>query len=84
MKTSKLIKHLSELLSEKTRNRKKQCKQLRLLLTKLRVRQKELEEKFLQSTDAEKSGRIQRDLKIIRRQREKALKLLRELQHADR
>ena len=76
MKTTKLVNRLNEFFDTKSRYRKKQKIKLKDLLRKLRGRQKKLERKLINISDEEKRNETERELKIIRLQREKALKLL--------
>ncbi len=75
MKTDKLISKLNELFDKKSRLKKKQKAKLKELLKKLRVRQKKLELKLVSADGEEGRKELERELKIIQLQREKALQL---------
>ena len=79
MKTTQLIEKLNDFFNQKSGNKKKQKAKLKDLLHKLRNKKKKLEQKLEHATEDKTIKHISRDLKVIRRQREKALKLLSDL-----
>ena len=79
MKTMKIIKKINSYFDKDSRLKNKQKKKLKELLRKLSEQQKKLEKKSALENSEQKQKEIERELKIIHIQREKALELLAEM-----
>ena len=77
MATNKLIEKLRDYMDLDRQKQKKKRDKIRSLLKKLKKKQRVLEEKLKQESGAEAQKRIKRDLKVLRAQRKKGVKLCR-------
>jgi len=77
MTTSELIDKLRGYLDLDRQKQKGKRDKLRVLLKKLKKRQRTLEEELEKAADAKKRKRIKRDLKVLHTQRRKGVKLCR-------
>lgn len=77
MTTSGLIEKLRAYLVLERRQQKDNRDKIRALLKKLKKRQSALKEKLKKDPDAKTRKRIKRDLKVLRTQRRKGVKLYR-------
>jgi hypothetical protein len=77
--TQKLIERLHDFLDLNRRKQKDKREKIRDLLHKLKKRQRELEQEFENAKAEDKRKRIKRDLKVLRAQRSKGIKLCREI-----
>lgn len=79
MKTVKLLKKVEEILNAKKSKQREEKKYLKEVLGKLKKRKHKLEEKLKTVDKASEQDRIRKDLAIIRVQRKKGLKTLKDL-----
>lgn len=75
MKTTELIDKLRGYLKLDRHKQKGKRDKIRALLKKLKKRQNVLKEKLKKAPDAKTRKRIKRDLKVLRTQRRKGVKL---------
>lgn len=78
MKTPKLLKKAEEILSADKMKQRDRKKSLKEILGKLKKRKHRLQEKLKTEKKREDRERIRRDLAVIRAQRKKGLKVLKE------
>ena len=79
MKTSKLLKKTDEILGSKKSRQRKEVKSLKELLAALKKKKRKLGEKLDEVDDDVEREHIRRELAVIRAQRHKGLKLLKDL-----
>ena len=79
MKTVRLLKKVEEILNAKKSKQREEKKYLKEVLGKLKKRKHKLEEKLKTVDKASEQDRIRKDLAIIRLQRKKGLKTLKNL-----
>ena len=79
MKRKKLLKTLGELLDRDGRKQRKHRDELEALLTKLKTKEVELEEKLLLEKDERKQMRLGRELEIVKAQHAKGAETLKGL-----
>ncbi len=79
MKTKRLLEKLALYLNADRRALLAERDSLKKVLKKLKKKERRLKEKLAAETDAERIRKIERNLKIIYVQRQKGVKLLRDL-----
>ena len=79
MKTSKLLKKTEEYLSAKKSKQRDQIDSLKKILGRLKKRKRKLGEKLKTEKNPGDLERIRKDLAVIRAQRKKGLKALKDL-----
>jgi hypothetical protein len=79
MKTSKLLKKTEELLSAKKSKQRDRIDSLKEILGQLKKRKRKLREKLKTEKRTRNLERIHKDLAVIRAQRKKGLKALKDL-----
>lgn len=79
MKTSKLLKKTDDILGSKKSKQRKEVKPLKELLAALKKKKRKLNAKLDDVDDESDRERVRRELAVIRAQRHKGLKLLKEL-----
>jgi hypothetical protein len=79
MKTLKLLQKVEEILDAKKSKQREQKKSLKEVLGKLKKRKHKLEDKLKTAGKASEKDRIRKDLAVIRVQRHKGLKTLKNL-----
>lgn len=79
MKTSKLLKRTEELLSAKKSKQRKRVDSLKELLDNLKKKKRKLKENLQAESDHDEQKRLRKELEVIRAQRQKGLKLLKDL-----
>ena len=79
MKTVRLLKKVEEILDAKKSKQREEKKCLKEVLGKLKKRKHKLEDKLKDASKASEKDRISKDLAIIRVQRKKGLKTLKNL-----
>jgi len=79
MKNKKLLEKLKDILSADRKTQLKKYKSLKIVLKQLRIEKKALEKMLSNTTDEEKRHEISSGLKVISMQRQKGLRLLKEL-----
>jgi hypothetical protein len=79
MKTPKLLKKTEELLSAKRSKQRKKVDSLKELLDKLKKKKRKLKDKLEAESDQDDQKRLRKELEVIRAQRHKGLKLLKDL-----
>ena len=79
MKTKKLLKKIEEILDAKKSKQREEKERLKEVLGKLKKRKQKLEEKLETVDKASERDRLRKDLAIIRVQRKKGLKTLKNL-----
>jgi len=79
MKTTKLLKKAEELLSAKKSKQREEKKCLKEILAKLKKRKRHLKAKLETEKKAGERERLRKDLEVVRAQRKKGLKTLKEL-----
>jgi len=79
LKRKKLLNKITDFLNMEERKQRKHRDELKVLLKKLKKKKVELEERTLSENDNRKRKRLGKELEIIKAQREKGLKALRDL-----
>lgn len=83
MATKELLDRLRGYFDLDRKKQKRKREDLRILLKKLKKRQKALEEKLEKSPDGKTRKRIKRDLKVLHAQRRKGVELCRAIDCKD-
>ncbi len=79
MKTSKLLKKTEEIISEKKSKRRQRVDSLKELLAALKKKKRKLNAKLKETKNRRDREQIQKELAVIRVQRYKGLKILKEI-----
>ena len=79
MKTSKLLKKTREILSAKKSKQRKEAESLQELLAALKKKKKKLNAKLEKTKSGSDREHIEKELAVIRAQRHKGLKLLKDI-----
>lgn len=79
MKRKKLLNKLAGFLDMEEHKQRKHRDELKVLLKKLKKKKVELEDKMKSEADNRKRKRLGKELEIIKAQREKGLRALRDL-----
>ncbi len=79
MKLNKLMSKLQEFLDAGSRDRKEHRKDMKILLHKMKVKEKSLAAKALVEFDEEKLERLHKEIHMVHAQRKKGINALKEL-----
>jgi len=79
MKSEKMLEKLKDILSAERTKQLEKYQSLKKVLKALRVEKRRYEEKLLNETDEEARHELASRLKVISKQRDKGLKVLKEL-----
>lgn len=79
MKAKKLVKKLHDLLDSETRLHKKQLKDLKSLLKKMKDKEKSLTSKLSGQEDKEKRKQLKLEISVLHAQRKKGIDTLKAL-----
>ena len=79
MKINKLMRKLQEFLDADSRERKEHRKDMKILLHKLKVKEKSLAAKTVGEFDEEKLERLHKEIEMVHAQRNKGINALKEL-----
>lgn len=79
MKLSKIMKKVQEFLDADSREKKENRKDMKILLQKLKSKEKSLAEKALTEFDEEKSKRLRKEIDMVHAQRKKGISALKEM-----
>ena len=79
MKTSKLVQKTEEILSEKKSQQRKRADALKELLAALKKKKRKLNAKLKETKNRRDREHIRKELAVIRVQRHKGLKILKEI-----
>ncbi|MEJ1298507.1 MAG: hypothetical protein RPU63_13650 [Candidatus Sedimenticola sp. (ex Thyasira tokunagai)] len=77
MNTKKIVKKLGDFFSMKRSKQKKRKAKVEQILAKLNKREKELEKLLKKKMDGRKQKQLKNEIKVLKKQKEKAKKLLR-------